>query len=44
MKGNAGLGEIALPYAEALMSVAQSRNLTEEFGEDIRALLNLLSS
>ncbi|NWF59988.1 MAG: F0F1 ATP synthase subunit delta [Fischerella sp.] len=43
MKGNVALTEVAVPYAEALMSVAQSRNLTEEFGDDVRALLNLLS-
>lgn len=43
MKSNVATAEIAQPYAEALMSVAQSRNLTEEFGEDVRSLLNLLS-
>ncbi len=34
--------EIAEPYAQALMSVAQSHNLTEEFGESFRALESLL--
>ncbi|MCX7592588.1 MAG: ATP synthase F1 subunit delta [Fischerella sp.] len=43
MKGSVAFTEIAVPYAEALMSVAQSRNLTEEFGNDMRTLLNLLS-
>jgi F-type H+-transporting ATPase subunit delta len=43
MKTNIATAEIAQPYAEALMSVAQSKNQTEEFGEDVRSLLNLLS-
>lgn len=34
--------EIAEPYAQALMSVAQSNNLTEQFGDSFRALENLL--
>jgi F-type H+-transporting ATPase subunit delta len=34
--------EIAEPYAQALMSIAQSENLTDRIGEDISALLNLL--
>ncbi|ELS04692.1 MAG: ATP synthase F1 subunit delta [Cyanobacteria bacterium J06638_38] len=33
---------IAEPYAQALMSVAQSQNLTEEFGASFRALESLL--
>jgi len=37
-------GEIVEPYASALMSLAQSRNLTEEFGNDTRLLLELLDS
>ncbi|MGL4497679.1 MAG: ATP synthase F1 subunit delta [Planktothrix sp.] len=37
-------GQIIEPYASALMSVAQSKNLTEEFGNDIRSLLELLES
>ena len=36
--------EIVQPYASALMSVAQSNNLTEQFGQDVRALLSLLDS
>lgn len=34
--------EIAGPYSQALLSLAQSKNLTEEFGEDARSLLGLL--
>lgn len=37
-------GEIIEPYASALMSLAQSRNLTEEFGNDVRSLLELLDN
>ncbi|WP_445634437.1 ATP synthase F1 subunit delta [Nostoc sp. DSM 114161] len=36
--------EVAQPYAQALLSIAQSKNLTEEFGEDARTLLGLLST
>nr|WP_228056076.1 ATP synthase F1 subunit delta [Microcoleus sp. LEGE 07076] len=32
------------PYASALMSLAQSSNLSEKFGEDIRSLLDLLQN
>jgi F-type H+-transporting ATPase subunit delta len=42
MKSNVALSEIAQPYAQALMSVAQSNNLTEQFGDDLRSLLSLL--
>lgn len=35
--------EVAQPYAQALLSIAQSKNLTEDFGTDARTLLNLLS-
>jgi F-type H+-transporting ATPase subunit delta len=34
--------EIAEPYTQALMSLAQSSNLTEQFGESFRALEALL--
>lgn len=44
MKGSALSTEIAEPYAQALMSLAQDRNLTEQFGQDIRALLDLLKN
>lgn len=42
MTSNVALAEIAQPYAQALMSVAQSNNVTEQIGEDVRGLLNLL--
>ncbi|WP_414752429.1 ATP synthase F1 subunit delta [Anabaena sp. CCY 9910] len=35
--------EVAQPYAQALLSIAQSKSLTEEFGTDARTLLNLLA-
>jgi F-type H+-transporting ATPase subunit delta len=43
MKSNAATAEVAQPYAQALLSIAQSHNLTEEFGTDARTLINLLS-
>lgn len=43
MKSDIAVAEIAQPYAEALMSVAQSKNLTEQIGEEVRSLLSLLS-
>ncbi|NEO84802.1 MAG: F0F1 ATP synthase subunit delta [Spirulina sp. SIO3F2] len=42
MKGTLLSSEIAEPYAQALMSIAQSQNLTEDFGQDIRDLDALL--
>jgi F-type H+-transporting ATPase subunit delta len=36
--------EVLQPYASALMSLAKSNNLSEEFGNDIRSLLSLLES
>ncbi|WP_013325415.1 ATP synthase F1 subunit delta [Gloeothece verrucosa] len=44
MKGSSLGTEIAEPYAQALMSVSQSNNLTERFGEEIRSLLELLDN
>ncbi|AFY94116.1 ATP synthase F1 subunit delta [Chamaesiphon minutus] len=42
MKGSA-MGSIVLtPYADALMSLAQSQNLVDEFGDNCAALLELL--
>lgn len=43
MKGGATT-QIAEPYAQALMSVARKNNLTEQFGADIRALLDVLKN
>lgn len=43
MKGGSMVSaEIAEPYAQALMSVARSHDLAEQFGNDIRSLLSLL--
>jgi F-type H+-transporting ATPase subunit delta len=36
------LSEIAEPYAQALMSVAQSGNVTDQIGEDTKSLLALI--
>lgn len=36
--------EVLQPYASALMSLAKSNNLSEQFGNDIRSLLSLLES
>ncbi|OKH37516.1 F0F1 ATP synthase subunit delta [[Phormidium ambiguum] IAM M-71] len=44
MKGNLFGEAVAEPYAEAMMSVAQSQNLTDKFGEDARALIELVKS
>lgn len=44
MTTNVALAQIAQPYAQALMSVAESNNITEQIGEDVRGLLNLLQS
>lgn len=41
MQSTLTLTEIAKPYAQALMSVAQTHNLTEQIGEDTRSLLEL---
>ncbi|MBF2065492.1 MAG: F0F1 ATP synthase subunit delta [Calothrix sp. C42_A2020_038] len=42
MKSTVATEEIAAPYAQALISVAQSNNLTEAFGNDARSLIALL--
>lgn len=44
MKGGAINSQVVEPYAQALMSVARNNNLTEQFGEDIRSLLNLIQN
>ena len=36
--------KVVEPYAQALMSVANKQNQTEQFGEQMRSLLNLLQS
>ncbi|MBW4612539.1 MAG: F0F1 ATP synthase subunit delta [Desmonostoc vinosum HA7617-LM4] len=43
MTSNIATAEVAQPYAQALLSIAQSQNSTEQFGEDARTLLSLLS-
>ncbi len=42
MTSQVATAEVAQPYAQALLSIAQSKNLTEEFGEDARTFLSLL--
>ena len=42
MKSDAATAEVSQPYAQALLSIAQSQNLTEEVGEDTRTFLGLL--
>lgn len=42
MKGSLLNAEVLEPYAEALMSLAQSTDKTDRLGEDVAALLNLL--
>ena len=44
MKGSLLTSEVLEPYAEALMSLAQSQNLVEQFGDNVAALLSLLLS
>lgn len=41
MKSTLTLTEIAEPYAQALMAVAQSNNVTDQIGEDTQSLLAL---
>jgi len=42
MKGSVVGAQVLEPYAEALMSLAQSNNLIDRLGEDVASLLNLL--
>ncbi|MEM8777750.1 MAG: ATP synthase F1 subunit delta [Cyanobacteria bacterium P01_G01_bin.49] len=42
MKGSLLSTEIAEPYAQALMSLAESNNITEPIGDNCRAILELL--
>lgn len=42
MQEGAYTSKIAEPYAEALMSLAQSQELTDRFGEDVAGLLDAL--
>lgn len=36
--------QVVQPYAQALMSVARSKDMTEQVGEDVRSLVSLLQS
>lgn len=36
--------KVVQPYAQALMSVARSKDMTEQVGEDVRSLVSLLQS
>jgi F-type H+-transporting ATPase subunit delta len=42
MKSDIATAEIAQPYAQALLSIAKSGNLTEQFGADARSIIELL--
>jgi len=42
MSRNSFIAEITEPYAEALMSLAKSHNLSDRFGEDVSFILSLL--
>ena len=44
MKDSIVAGQILEPYAQALMSVAQSNNIVDRVGEDVSALLELLNN
>ncbi|MCL1472966.1 ATP synthase F1 subunit delta [Argonema antarcticum] len=44
MRGSLVSAEVLEPYAEALMSIAQSQNLTDRIGEDVNYLSDLLKS
>ncbi|MCU0524719.1 MAG: ATP synthase F1 subunit delta [Elainella sp. Prado103] len=43
MQSTLTLSEIAEPYAQALMSVAQSNNVVDQLGEDTKSLQTLLA-
>jgi F-type H+-transporting ATPase subunit delta len=42
VKGSSLTAEVLEPYAQALMELAQANNLTDQIGEDIAGILNLL--
>jgi F-type H+-transporting ATPase subunit delta len=43
MKDNVLTSEVLEPYAQALMSLGQSNNLVDRFGEDVSKLLSILN-
>lgn len=44
MRGSNYSAQVLEPYAEALMSLAKSQDMTERLGDDMRSLLSLLDS
>ena len=44
MRDSIVTSEILAPYAQALMSLAESHQLTDRFGQDVGLLLELLES
>ena len=42
MASNTATAAVSRPYAEALMSIAQSNNVADKFDSDVRSLLSLL--
>ena len=42
MANNTATAAVSRPYAEALMSIAQSNNVADKFDSDVRSLLNLI--
>ena len=42
MASNTATAAVSRPYAEALMSIAQSNNVADKFDSDVRSLLNLI--
>jgi F-type H+-transporting ATPase subunit delta len=44
MKNSSIVGSIVEPYAQALMSIAQSNDRTEKFGDDVRLILEMWES
>lgn len=44
MRDSIVVGQVIEPYAQALMSVAQSNNVVDRVGEDVNTLLDLLKS
>jgi F-type H+-transporting ATPase subunit delta len=43
MQNSAITAEVVEPYSEALMSLAQAKNITEEIGDNVRSLLSILT-
>ncbi len=43
MKGSAAMAKVIEPYTEALMSLAQSQNLVDQFGENAEGVLAVMA-